>query len=358
MAFRLKGANRILEDLINWVSTQTDKLTDFNIGSATRTLLESVALEVEEYYYNLDKAVRHAIKNAGYEAFGFKKKAATTASGYVTIFYEKQLSQPIIIEKGTQFHTGDNRITKTYYRSLETVVVEVGAQAALVKVECEKEGSIGNAIAGEICKISMGTPNIFNIANTYDFVNGKDEETEAQRELRFREYVHTLQRGTAEAIAYGIKQVPGVSGVYVDDNYIGYVRVYAHDRDGNLSNDLKEKVNEAVDQYRSAGIEVEVKPIFKRSADVDIDVVYKKDVNAKLYDGMIYSLIHDYITELKASEKLSISSLVSYIYDNYSEAISYINLDKTKDIDIQKNEILIPGDIKVNQKNNRVEEGY
>lgn len=349
MAFRVKGANAILESLINWTSARTDKLTDFNVGSATRTLLESVALQAEEFYYNLKKGIEHAIRNSCYNAFSFERKPANKATGYVTIFYEYPLKQEILIPKGSRFHTGNARVIKEYYRSLENVIVGEGSQTAIVRIEAERPGKRANAVAGEISKMDMGGPNIANVANTNDIVNGKDRESEASRAQRFKEYVHTLQRGTAEAVAYGIKQVPGVSGVYVDDRYIGFARAYVHDDNGKLSDELKAKVIEAVNEYRSAGIEIEIKAAVKIDVDVDnLKIMYKEGADKLLYDSMITIAIREYLQNMKVSESLKYSTMLSYIYDSYSEAISFIDIENLKDVNIKANEIIRPGIVAVN----------
>lgn len=349
MAFRVKNATGILEDLINWVSARTDKLTDFNVGSATRTLLESVSLQGEEFYYDLKKGIEHAIANSCYNAFSFYRKPATKATGYVTIFYDKPLEKDIIISKGSIFHTGKMRFNKEYYRSLENTIVKEGSQSVILKIEAVKPGSRGNAIAGEICKMEMGSPNIRNVANTTPLTNGVNTESEASRSQRFKEYVHTLQKGTAEAVAYGIKEVPGVSGVYIDDNYIGFVRAYVHDKDGNLSEDLKADVLKAVDKYRAGGIEVEIKPAVKIVVDVDnIKVMYKTGVNKVLYNSMIHTSIREYMENMEVSQPLKYSNLLSFIYESYSEAISFIDIENLKDVDVAANEIIRPGKIAVN----------
>lgn len=349
MAFKIKGANSILEGLINWVSSRTDKLTDFNVGSATRTLLESVSLQAEEFYYDLKKGVEHAIRNSCYNAFSFERKPAVRAEGYVTVFYDEPLYQDTIIAKGSIFHTGNNRLRKEYYRTTENVKVLEGSKSVILKVEAVEVGKRGNAVAGEICKMQMGPANIKNIANTNDIVNGKDRESEASRAQRFKEYVHTLQRGTAEAIAYGIKQVPGVSGVYIDDNYIGFVIAYVHDKEGNLSDELKADIFKAVETYRAGGIEVAIKPTVKKVVDIDnIKVIYRDGVNNILYDSMITVAIKEYLGNMRVSQSLKYSSLLAYIYDSYSEAISYVDLENLKDVNVRENEIIRPGIIAVN----------
>ncbi len=85
-----------------------------------------------------------------------------------------------------------------------------------------------------------------------------DEETPKDRKTRFQKYIQTLSRGTREAILYGALEVDGVQGAYVDDTWIGYVRLYAHDPSGDLPEPLRQAIIQNEENYRAAGIEVDV----------------------------------------------------------------------------------------------------
>lgn len=349
MGFRVRGSDSILQKLTNWISTSTDKITDFNPGSAIRTLLESISLQIEEFYYDLKYAVQFAIKNSGYHAFGFTKTNAKKSTGNVTIYFTDALSKPIIIKKGTEFHTGRTRLQKIYFKATESIKIEENAQAAIVPVQCDLYGEIGNVQAGEITKMTIGMANVHHIANLEDFTNGKDEESEIDREIRFKEYVHTLQRGTADAVAYGIKTVDGVSGVWVDDSNIGYMIAYVHDKNGNLSEGLKKQIDKTVYGYRSGGIEVEIRPIVKKLVDISIDVNYRFNINEESYDYLIEKLIKDYINSLKASEDLYMSNVVTVINDKYRDILENIEVCGNEDVMASNNELLRAGEIKVNK---------
>jgi uncharacterized phage protein gp47/JayE len=83
LSFQVKKFSSILASMINWVSSSTDKITDFNKGSVVRTLLESVAMELEELYYQLQKATEEAIEEAIYRTFNFPRNPAKKATGTV-----------------------------------------------------------------------------------------------------------------------------------------------------------------------------------------------------------------------------------------------------------------------------------
>lgn len=348
MGFRIRGADSILQRLTSWVATSTEKITDFNIGSATRTLLESVALQIEEYYYDMQKAVEYAIRNAGYEAFGFERDTAKKASGVVTVSFKRPLVSDYVFAKNTQFHTGNSRNRKIMFQSSENIKVLAGTSEVNIPVECTEYGEIGNVFAGEISKMQIANPLVDFVTNRNNFFNGEDLETEIKRELRFKEFVHTLQRGTAEAVAYGIKQVPGVSGVAIDDTHIGYMYAYVHDKDGNLTPDLKANINRKIEEYRSGGIEVSVRPVVKKLVNLEIGVGYRDGIDGGIYNDLVRELVISFINSMQAAQDLNMSNLITVINDTYRDVISYINICDNPDVLVWGNEIVKAGNITVN----------
>lgn len=348
MGFKIQGSDGILQKLTNWVANQTEKITDFNPGSAIRTLLESVALQLEEFYYDLKQAVRYAIRNSAYVAFGFDRTDATIAKGHVTIYFYKPLGDDMIIPQGTKFHTGDRLNRRIYFSSTENFYIKAGSISATIPLICDEIGKIGNVGPGDINKLVIGNPRVKYVQNKESFYGGRDRETEIQREVRFREYVHTLQKGTRAAVAYGIKEVPGVAGVYVDDRYIGVVFTYVHDADGNLPSELKEEILNKIKDYRSAGIEVAIKPIVKVPINLHINIKYKDGFDPNVYDVIIHSLVVNYIKSLQASDNVNMSNVVTVINDTYRDIIEYINICENEDIEIKKNQLARPGNISIN----------
>ena len=83
MAFQVKKFNSILSSMINWMSSATERITDYNKGSVVRTILEAVAMELEELYYQLLQATQEAIEEAIYRTFNFPRNPAEKATGTV-----------------------------------------------------------------------------------------------------------------------------------------------------------------------------------------------------------------------------------------------------------------------------------
>lgn len=343
----IKNVHQLFTSLLTWVSSGTDKLTDFNIGSAIRTLLESVALQLEEFYFDLEQAIRYAIDNAIYDAFGFERQSASEARGYVTVSFKEPLTSRILITKGTIFTNAPTAPTVYQFEATEDVFAPVGSISVLVPVKCKTKGLNTNLAAFEITTISASNGLIDKVTNEQGFTGGKDEETNTQRKMRFKEYIRSLQRGTREAIAYGVKTVLGVAGVWVDDSYIGFVRVYVHDAHGNLSDELKAEVDKTLDDYRAAGIEVEVLPIIKRVTDLKLHIIFTDDAAIQVYTEKLQTMLTGYLNNFSVSKNLYMSDIIAVIMEGYKDIIVNINIEKGQDTQIQNNELVVAGEVQV-----------
>ena len=342
-----KSVNELLKSLITWVSTGTSKITDFSIGSAIRTLLEAVALQLEEFYFNLHQSVEYAIENAVYSAFGFNKNPATNSTGFVTLTFKNAIPKSITIKAGTVFSTNPAATPVIYFRSTEDIVVVAETKQALIPVECVTKGTVGNLPANTVVAMSTTNSYIESVNNESAFTNGTDEENNTSRKARFKEYIRSLQRGTKEAIAYGTKTVPGVAGAWVDDNYIGFVRVYAHDSNGELPNELKIQILEVLESYRAAGIEVEVLPVVKVETNISLNLILKDSADM---DDTVYgveNLVINFLNNFQVSENLYLSNLLSLITTSYKDVIVNIEILDGYDTNLQNNELIKAGIVTV-----------
>lgn len=338
-----KSVNELLKSLITWVSTGTSKITDFSVGSAIRTLLEAVALQLEEFYFNLHQSVEYAIENAVYSAFGFNKNPSSSSTGFVTITFKHAIPQSITIKAGTVFSTNPSSTPVIYFRSTEDIIVVMDTKQVLVPVECVTKGAIGNLPANTVTTITTTNSYIESINNESAFVNGTDEENNASRKARFKEYIRSLQRGTKESIAYGTKTVPGVAGAWVDDNYIGFVRVYAHDSKGELPNELKIRILGVLEDYRAAGIEAEVLPVVKTETNISLNLILREsaDMDATVYG--VNTLVTNFLNNLQVSSNLYMSNLLSMVTTSYKDVIVNIEILEGHDTNLQNNELIRAG---------------
>jgi len=153
------------------------------------------------------------------------------------------------------------------------------------------------------------------ITNPEAFSTGQDEESDTEVRVRFREFIQALQRGTVQALQYGAKTVPNVDGVYVSES-VGRVILYAHDKNGDLSDDLQQEIQNEMPYWRSAGVPVVVLPIHKTLVDMNITVEVPDPVlNSSEFEEYVRATLVNYINNSKVHDNLVHADVIQKIMD-------------------------------------------
>lgn len=343
----IKSMNDVFKNLVNLTTARSDRLTDFNVGSALRTMYEAASIQFEEFYWAMAQNTQYAIENSVYEAFGFSQRVSLASTGTVTVTFNTALASEIAFPQGTVFCTSGD-YGYIYFESTDDVFAEIGTIQIDIPVQCKELGTIGNIPEGAITTIVTSNPSISSVTNTEAFTNGTNAETKAERKTRFQQYIRSLGRGTADALVYGTLEVEGVTGAAVDDSYMGYVIVYAHDSDGNLSDELRKAIKDNLEYYRAAGIEVEVLPIVKHQIDVPVTVIVSDNVNTDTYAASITTLITNKLNAYVVGNSFYVSDIIASIKDAYMDTVINVIVPASlKDVMLANNEVVRAGTVTV-----------
>ena len=346
MGLKTKSAYEVLSNLIEWITARTDKITDFNIGSASRTLSEAIAVQFEEFYFAMKQNVLYAIESAVYDAFGFSLRESSYATGYVTVVFYEALPGELLFPKGTMFCTSSS-YGYIYYESTEEIIATAGLLSTRIPVKCKESGVKGNVPAGAIDTIITTNTIIQTVLNESAMTGGTKAETNSERKKRFQYYIKTLARGTADAIMYGCLEVEEVAGAWVDDKYIGYVKVYAHNSAGDLPEELRQKILDNLYNYRAAGIEVEVLPIVKTPIDVSLRVMIDDQYYTDTYDELIKTLVTNNLDEYTVANDFYTADLIHVIKTAYEEVVMNVQFIGGGDTQIAENALVRAGSVEV-----------
>lgn len=346
MALQIKSMYTILKDLIDWTTARTDKLTDFNIGSGIRTLYEAVSVQLEEFYFRMKQNALYAIATSIYTSFGFDRKSANYATGQVMIAFVRPLPANLIIPAGTILTTSDV-YGYIAFEVVEDTTAETGMTSIPVNVKCTQPGTVGNVPEGAISTIVVTNPIIRSVYNLAAFTNGTNAETAVEHKKRFQHYINTLAKATSNAILYGTLEVEGVSGAWVDDNYIGYAKVYAHNSDGELPDSLRTSILNHLVNYRAAGIEIEVLPIIKVPIDQNIKVMIADDYDTEQYSTLIRNVVVNFLNDYTVGNSYHESDIVHFIRASYEDVVINVVVINGSDISLNMNQIVRPGNITI-----------
>lgn len=280
--FQLKDFRSITASMINWMRSSQRKITDFNVGSVARTMLEAPAAEIDELYQQMFNGLKEAIPVAVYGSFDFSAMPAMPAGGIITVTIQPSAT-PVVIGVGTVFSMAAGGVT---YQSLQNVTIPPSQATADVAVVATSPGLAGNIPA--LTQFSANPPptGFVSATNAAPFINGADAESEEARKSRFRQYIQSISRGPNASLIYGLRtafiadsqgnQTERVVHAAVIEPWmnnpmqpVGRVECYIHNGIGGTSNNLVSRAveiiygyydqnNNPVPGWKAAGVQVEV----------------------------------------------------------------------------------------------------
>lgn len=285
MAFQIKDFASITAGAINWIRATTQRITDFNVGSVIRTMIEACAVEIEELYQRMFIGIREAIPVSVYNSFDFAALPAVASSGLVRVTIAAATAD-VLIPTGTKFSVAGRSV---FYTATGDVVIAAGNTMGDVSVVASEDGSSGNLPSGAIFDVQPAPTNFVGATNLADFINGRDLENDADRKIRFNEFIASLNRGTVRALQYGAKNfaklydsaghlIERVQFVNVVEPYeldvtqpTGLVLMYIHNGVGSTSPALVAKTKDVMYGYTDP-VTQEVVPGWK-AAGVVVTVI-------------------------------------------------------------------------------------
>lgn len=265
--FRIKYFDQAVASMLNWMASVQSDVTDFNVGSVNRTLLESVAMEFEEFYFRMVDALEQAIPDSAYESFDFARAAATTATGKVTFSRSTPADQDYVIPAGTIVST-DELVT---FATVEAVTLLTGTTSIAADIIATKSGVAGNVQAASITVLNGAILGIEAVTNAAATTGGTAAETDEERAVRFRVFVEALPRTTVGGLEGGAMTAKIVEGGAVKERvrlakvvapYLtgdgprGVVEVYIDNGAGVASAALVTEAQKILDGYLEGGTAV------------------------------------------------------------------------------------------------------
>lgn len=323
---RKKSISDILGGLIDYTSTHTSEITDFTPGSIIRSIYEAEAMELEQLYTLSIENILWGIRHSVLDAFGFTPKDATAAFGYVTVTLSTPLAAPLVLAKGTSFYSSKDTAESIMFVTQDSYFIDTGTSSFQVVVYCTQLGTIGNIDSNYIDTMSSTQITSKTATNEEPFATGTDEESTDSVLKRFRQFVATRGRATANAVDYAARSVPGVTGVYVYEA-TGEFIVYAHDANGDLNPYMMNQVTNAVNLYRPVGIPWSVRPVSKlvKGITFEIAVTDSSLVDDSFQTGLA-EYVKKYLQSFTAGQYLVQNELTKYIM-GYSTIISDVYYD-------------------------------
>lgn len=267
------------------VQARNPALTDFEEGSNLDSLAGAAAvladLVVRQDLSNfaaqfVDTASGDDLDALALDRFGLERKEATAASGYVT-FTRDGTSGSEPIPAGTVLRATVDGVSVTFTTD-SAIEIADGSTTISVLATCSTTGTTGNVAADTVTTIvdTLGDATIA-VTNGERMVGGAAEETDNTFRDRIRRYFSTLRKGTVSALEAGAIGVGGVAYAAVDETHRmaedgGYVLVLVADAEGYANAALVEAVETELENWRSAGIWVQVEGAERQDEELALEL--------------------------------------------------------------------------------------
>lgn len=225
--------SQIVSDMINYYHEAYDEdltsICDLSTGSELRTLIESIAVEVYDLYYQeyissqqyfVKTATGYFLDLLGCEAH-LERKQSTTAYGVVTFTLKGgTLSTNYVIPQNTIIL---HRTTGNQYITAEVGIIEKGTLSTNVKVVAAQSGSDYNSSSGKLTAF-RDVNNVrrdLAVTNNYEIIGGEDTETDDEFRERILKALHNNVFGTIGSYSTALENITGVHDVaFINPNNV------------------------------------------------------------------------------------------------------------------------------------------
>lgn len=257
--FEARPYEEIVESLLTAMTTSPSPLTDRSVGSVTRTLAESLGWEIAYLHRQLARVYLSGFVDTAegdsldrvVALVGVTRYRQETASGQVTFYRKAGVAGEILIPAGTRVSAEEPPVA---FETTDPLRLGESEPSGTVQVHALVDGAEGVLPPGAIAVINRPLAGIDRVENREGTALSGRVETDAQLRERARRALERAGRATANAIRYGLLEVPGVEGVVVTEDPVeepGIIRVIvdcpAHVRSSALA---------ALDDLRAAGVRV------------------------------------------------------------------------------------------------------
>jgi len=300
---------------VNYYPADADSpITDRNIGSVTRTIVEALSREVATLYAQLEKTYLSAFVDTAegrslefvVSMLGMERILAGRAIGTIEFSRSTSALGDITVPLGTVVSDReDNR-----YETTEEATLRQGQLAVEVPIRAVSE-DVPPVAARTLTLMPRPVVGIEKVINYEATTLGTKDESDEELRARAKAALYGAGKATIEAIRFAVLE-QGVNSVVIHDmpqGVAGELDVIV-DYEGEKERDIKE----AIEQTRAAGIRVN----FNRTQRVDLTLDLTVTLATALLDEeeralrrSIQRKIADYVASLKAGEKVLGNQLVA-----------------------------------------------
>ncbi|HPQ72326.1 MAG TPA: baseplate J/gp47 family protein, partial [bacterium] len=300
--------DQIVADMLAKIAART-KLTNFNVGSVIRTLVEILGAAIADLG---DLAL--ACLKAGFIAtatgywldlkakeFGVTRHPAKATEGVVYFCRTVPKNENIVIPAGTIVSTLKDQEGKAYrFFTKEEVILATGTTEIEAAVVAEQPGAAHNVGPGSIQKTAVHIRGVDRVENRDEWITseGTDEETDASLRARcFLAWEELTQGSTERAYISWALSDARVTSAFVNSQHPrgqGTVNVYILGAGGMPSQSLIDDVQAVIDENRPLCVDALVLAPDEIEVDLDFAIVPRRWVPTTTIEAEVRKRLQAY----------------------------------------------------------------
>jgi len=340
-------ASRAMRNL----SANTD-LTFFGQGSIVKTIIDSMANEIEALYDSIDINLSQTKLSTASGVFldliaaqfGITRSPGNSGTilaedKVVRFFVNKGRLMDYLpgstptngtIPSGTLIYSADGNTT---YTVSESVTFSASASSVWVPVAPQdtSKGSANNVQAGSLRSHSLNSSQIF-VENVTSIVTGTDPETDEELRLRISRVVNSSVTGSKSAVLQAAFSFPGISDIKISNNKYGAgsFEILLVPSTARLPQNVIERVRAAVNDVIPFGIRAEIRGPEIVSVSLVITIDIKSGLLSQVKDTAVRKVreaVTNYIANIPMGGELVINRIRALALDVH---------ESIRDIDIKQ----------------------
>jgi uncharacterized phage protein gp47/JayE len=310
------------DDTVFYLNYNSEKssspITDRNIGSVTRTIVEAISGEIATLYAQLEKAYLSAfIDTAEGKSLEFvvsilnvERIKAGRAEGKVTFSRATGALGDITIPVDTVLSTGARKDGERKFKTIEKGTLHEGDTTVEVPVHAEEPGAGYVVEIGDIHVIPKPIVGIEQVTNYAATVISTEDESDERLRQRAKAALYGIGKATVDAIKYAALE-EGARSVRIREmpfKIPGEVEIIA-----DCAEEDKNAIEDVVNETRAAGIKVYTRLPDEVQVELTLELTVPPNLLQEEKDelqGGVKDKITDYITYLDPGERVLASKII------------------------------------------------
>ena len=300
----------------------TTRLNDLYVGSVTRTLAESVGLEISRLYAELEVVYNAGFINSATDSsldnvvalLGIERTRAGRFECEVEFTRASGTRGSITILRGTRILSEDGNAE---YETIAELVLQNGQSKGKIKARDVEDNTTG-IDANTLNLMAKPIAGIVSVTNHNAAAIASEDESDIELRDRAKNFLHGSERATLNAIQEAVVRQGVQADVYEVKSQPGLVEVAPHI--DNMSDELMLRVEKAIEDAKPAGVMVNLLRVVPPQR---INMQLRIDTNTSLLETELRGIqdsireqIDDYFASLPLKENGSVNKLIGLVLSN------------------------------------------